>query len=259
MRRRPYRCSPGPVPLDAVLPDVWPDNNPEAEGALLLQAWCGIPDWSTWRHVTLIGRDPLAIEGIRHLLARHGNIRLRVHKSPPASGEALSEHTDVVIWVRTKADGLPDLASHVARLCRRYPMLRQLVVSDFLPAGMAGGPAPVAGVWMAGGREKVAVIDEFLKLVLNTTRRPGQVLTKRLSRMQWRVLLMRASGADTRAIAGVFGIAMKTVYIHETAIRERLGLQNRMEYAWLLRSMALITEAMPALKRRTPGGKEAKS
>ena len=259
MRRRPYRRGLGPVSLDAVLPDAWPDNNPETEGALLLQAWCGIPDWSTWRHVTLIGRDPLAIDGIRHLLARHGNIRLKVHKSPPASGEALSEHADVVIWVRTKADGLPDLAGHVAVLCRRYPTLRQLVVSDFLPTGMAGGPAPVAGVWMVGGREKVAVIDAFLKLVLNMKRRPGQVLTKRLSRMQWRVLLMRASGADTHAIAGAYGIGIKTVNLHETTIRQRLGLKNRVEYAWLLRSTALITEAMPALKRRTFGGKEVKS
>lgn len=255
MRRRPYRHGPGPVPLDAMLPDAWPKNDPKAEDAILLQARCGIPDWSMWRHVTLIGRDPLAIDGIRHLLARHGNIRLRVHKTPPAPGESLSEQTDVVIWVRTKSDGLPELAGHIAGFCRKNPMLRQLVISDFLPAGMTGGPAPVAGVWMVGGREAVAVIDEFLKQVLNTSRKPGQVLTKRLSRMQWRVLLMRASGADTRAIADAFGIAIKTVYLHEAAVRQRLGLQNRVEYTWLLRSVALIAETMPVLKQRSLAGK----
>ncbi len=198
--------------------------------------------------VTIISRDPLAAAGMRHMLSRVTPISLSTRYCIPQKINELSDQ-DVVIWIRMHHDGMPDLAGHVARLCRNTSTLKQLVISDALPVSFAPGPGPLSGVWMVRANESREMLYAMLREVIRAQRPNGPMLTKRLGRMQWRILLLRASGAATRAIAEVCGISVKTVSAHESAFRERLGVRGRLEYMWLLRSAALMQEAIPALCR----------
>ena len=257
MRRRPYRNVLKAALPDSSLPDAWPGVCvTEGRGIkgindeIFISAGY-VPEWGAWTRVTVIGHDSLAISGIRHLLAQYGNIRLKVYQHPPLLQEGLPEQPDVVIWVRTWPDGMPELAGYVIAFCRRYPTLRQLVISDFLPSGLCSGFSSIAGVWQVSGREKLTTIDSFLKLALLTPRRAGPLLKHRLSRMQWQIVLLRAAGANTDSITHACGLEMKKVYMLEATARQRLGVKNRVDYAWLLRSVERIAEAIPALKPKS--------
>ncbi|ELE9730698.1 hypothetical protein RM407_004401 [Enterobacter kobei] len=54
---------------------------------------------------------------------------------------------------------------------------------------------------------------------------------------------------DTSSIAQACGISIKTVSVHESALRERLGVSGRAEYAWLLRSVKQMQKVLPILGR----------
>lgn len=197
--------------------------------------------------VAIIARDPLAMAGMCHMLAQSAPDCVCTYSFIPDIG-MLVEH-DIVIWIRVHHDGMPDLAGHVAWLCRKSPGVRQLVISDSLPGGIPAGPGPLSGVWLARGSESREMLFALLRLVMQSPRPSGPVLTKRLGRMQWRVLLMRARGADTSTIADSCGISVKTVSVHESTLRERLGINRRSEYAWLLRSVIQMQKVVPALRR----------
>lgn len=197
--------------------------------------------------VAIIARDPLAMMGMRHLLARDEPVWLSTYNEIPDWSALL--YQDIIIWIRMHHDGMPDLAGHVARLCRNKPELKHLVISDSLPAAIPPGPGPLAGVWLARGNESREMLYALLRLVMRAPLPCGPMLTKRLGRMQWRVLLLRAAGASTPSIASRCGIAVNTVSVHESAIRERLGISGHAEYAWLLRSVAQMLAAVPALCR----------
>ncbi|MBM7016672.1 LuxR family transcriptional regulator [Enterobacter cloacae] len=201
----------------------------------------------SWVRVAIIARDPMAVMGVRHLLAGDEPVWLSRYSEIPDRSTLL--HQDIIIWIRMHHDGMPDLAGHVARLCRNKPQLKQLVISDALPAATPPGPGPLAGVWLVRGNESREMLYALLRLVMRAPLPCGPMLTKRLGRMQWRVLLLRTSGAATSCIASSCGIAASTVSVHESAIRERLGINGRSEYAWLLRSVAQMLAAVPALCR----------
>ena len=244
------------MPCGTPLPDGWP-GTPQSGGGrrvqdggaeLLVPGWIK-PDWANWIRVTVVGRDPHALAGVRHLLARCGAIRLRVLADIPPSAAGLGE-PDVVVWVRLRHDGLAELAGYVAALRRTHPQVRQLVISDALPAGLAGQACPLTGVWMATGQVRPDALYALLGRVLTTPAPRGPLLAPVLNLSQWRVLLLRAGGADTRRIAEACGTSVKTVSVHESAIRERLGLANRVEYAWLMRAAHNVMQAVPGLARR---------
>jgi len=246
--RRHRRPSDG---VSVLLPDTWPGllspskNDNEVNKALF--AGRRGSNGEAWVRVAIIARDPMAVMGMRHLLARDDPVWLSTYSEIP-DGNALL-HQDVIIWIRMHHDGMPDLAGHVAWLCRNNLELKQMVISDALPAATPPGPGPLAGVWLARGTESRDMLYALLRLMMRTPLSRGPMLTKRLGQMQWRVLLLRAAGADTNCIASKCGIAVNTVSVHESAIRERLGISGRSEYAWLLRSVALMLEAVPALCR----------
>lgn len=224
-----------------------PEGAPAPARHRTMQPGGGACDAQDWLRVTIVGRDPMAVTGMRYLLARHASVWLSVCTCVP--DEAALAGQDMVIWLRVHHDGMPDLAGHVASLCRLQPKVKQLVVSDFLPALTPPGPGPLSGVWMARGGENRDMLSALLRCIIRTPRVSGPLLTRRLGRMQWRILLLRAAGACTRGIAAICGMSPKTVSVHESAIRERLGLHGRVEYAWLLRSVALMQDAVPALRR----------
>lgn len=241
------------------LPDDWPGERiagarrvKDAGEELLVPDWIR-PEWATWTRVTLVGRDPWGVAGLRHLLARCGAVRLRVLKDIPAGDGKAGDlaQADVVVWLRLRGDGMPELSGHVARLRRQYPGIKQLVISDALPQNLAMGPGALSGVWTAHGRERHEALYGLLAAVLTAPPASGPLLSRMLNRSQWRVLLLRASGLNTRDIAQVCGIGYKTVSVHESAIRDRLGIMNRVEYAWLLRCVKLILAAVPGLMRGT--------
>lgn len=233
-----------------LLPDGWVGSSksgPSKGGDEVLLNGKDFTEKAGGNRVTVIGRDPLAMVGMRHMLARGEPVWLRTMRDIPENGELVGQ--DVVIWIRMRHDGMPDLVGHVARHCRNNPSLKQLIISDELPASIPPGPGPLSGVWLARGCETREMLYAMLHLILRSPPPTGPMLTKRLGRMQWRVLLLRASGVKTGAIADVCGISVKTVSVHESAIRERLGVSGRFEYAWLLRSVAQMQAAVPALCR----------
>ncbi|ELY5941252.1 response regulator transcription factor [Cronobacter malonaticus] len=234
-----------------LLPDSWSgplssgENGNEVKEMLLPGR--GSNNEEAWVRAAIIARDPMAVMGIRHLLARNEPVWLSTYSEIPDQSALLSQ--DIIIWIRMHHDGMPELAGHVARLCRNKPKLKQLVVSDALPVTTPPGPGPLTGVWLARGNESREMLYALLHLVMRAPIPCGPMLTKRLGRMQWRVLLLRAAGTDTHSIASRCGIAVNTVSVHESALRERLGISGRSEYAWLLRSVAQMLIAVPALCR----------
>lgn len=237
--------------VSMLLPDTWAgplsSGKHDRKVKEVLLPGRGGNNEDTWLRVAIIARDPMAVMGMRHLLARDEPVWLSTYSDIP-DGSALL-HQDIIIWIRMHHDGMPELAGHVARLCRNKPQLKQLVISDALPAATPPGPGPLTGVWLARGNESQEMLYALLRLVMRAPPPCGPMLTKRLGRMQWRVLLLRAAGAATPCIASSCGIAVNTVSVHESAIRERLGINGRSEYAWLLRSVAQMLAAVPALCR----------
>lgn len=247
-----------------VLPDDWPGDRLSSgrtrrvtDGCeeLLLPDWIK-PEWSSWTRVIIVGRDVWGITGIRHLLARCGAIRLRVLKNMPKDADL--EGANITIWLRLKNDGLPELSGHVAMLRRRFPQLKHFVISDALPRAMANGKSALSGVWIARGRENADALYQILSKAITAPSPAGPLLSRILSPTQWRVLLLRSAGMDTASIAEACTISYKTVSVLESAIRERLGITNRVEYAWLLRCIILVQAAVPGLARKmrkAPGRK----
>ncbi|EMQ7269366.1 TPA: LuxR family transcriptional regulator [Shigella flexneri] len=206
------------------------------------------PENTTWTNVTVIGLDLFAICGVCSLLKRVGGVKLQVFTSLPTDMNVLTD-SSIVIWVKMRHDGLPELAGHIVKVCRRYRLMRQLVISDAIPEGMTNDIGPLSRVWLTHGSAKVDILLSSLRKVLNAHCLPSPLFIKRLGRVQWRVLLLRAKGISTRKIAEICGIGLKTVSAHESAIRERLGTRNKSEYVWLVRNAQLIQQAIPALGR----------
>jgi hypothetical protein len=197
--------------------------------------------------VAIVGRDPLAVAGMRYLLIHETTVWLRIcnHVPPTAALTGL----DMVIWLRVHHDGMPDLAGHVTRLCRAASGVKQLVISDALPMRIPSGPGPFSRVWLARGSESCEMLSVLLRLVMKAPPAVTPLLKKRMGRVQWRVLSLRAAGVGTRDIARICSMSEKTVSVHESALRERLGVSGRSEYAWLLRSVAQMQAAVPGLFR----------
>ena len=242
---------------ELLLPDDWPGERikgarrvREAQEELLVPDWIH-PAWADWTRVTVIGRDPWAVTGMRHILARCGAIRLRVLRDIPAECKTGLNDTDVVVWLRLRNDGQSELSGHIARIRRTCPWIKQFVISDALPRNMARGPSALSGVWTAHAGEGCETLYSLLARVLTAPPPAGPLLSRMLNRSQWRVLLLRARGLNTKDIAATCRIGYKTVSVHESAIRERLGIENRAEYAWLLRSVSLIQTAVPGLARES--------
>ncbi|HEC2037743.1 TPA: LuxR family transcriptional regulator [Klebsiella oxytoca] len=240
--------------MGTILPDAWPGMQDEigrrvteGETEFLVPGWI-MPDWASWLNVTLVCPDPWAQTSVRNLLARSGAVRLRVVKNA-AAVVAEPGDPDMVVWVRLRHDGQPEIARHVAILRRIRPHARQLVISDAIPPGMSVERCPLTGVWLANGRECVSELYSLLTRALTAKPMLDMFRPNALSATQWRVLLMRAAGADTQAIIEASGMSYKTVSVHESAIRERLGLVNRAEYAWLLRAVSHTIAVMPGITR----------
>jgi len=184
---------------------------------------------------------------MRHLLAHGTSVWLRICNHVPSTAALIG--LDMVIWLRVHHDGMPDLAGHVTRLRRAAPGVKQLVISDALPMSIPSGPGPFSGVWLARGRESREMLSALLRLVMKAPPAVTPLLRKRMGRAQWRVLSLRAAGVGIRDIAKICGMSEKTVSVHESVLRERLGVSGRSEYAWLLRSVAQMQAAVPALCR----------
>lgn len=233
-----------------LLPDTWAGPytgrkvTPCRRGTIL--SGRGNSDEDSWLRVTIIGRDPLAVTGMHHILNELPFVWLNTLTCIPDEFE-FSEQ-DIVIWLRMRYDGMPELAGQVASLCRRHPGIKQLVISDLLPSLTPPGPGPLSGVWLARGTESCEILSALLRGMIRTPRN-GPLVSRRLGRMQWRILQLRAVGECTRSIADICGISVKTVSGHESLIRERLGIRGRLEYAWLLRSVVQIQTAVPGLFR----------
>lgn len=217
------------------------------EAALLTPQWIQ-SDWITCNRVTIIGRDPFAATGLRYLLARQGSVRLTfLHDIAELENDL--DSSELLIWIRVRDDGLPELAGTVAKLSRLFPKLKQLVISDSLPIKQPAGQTILSGVWQACARESVNILYRLLIYVLTCERRSEPLMRRRLGRMQSKVLFMRAEGVDARTIAKVCGIAVKTVRAHESMIKKRMYIINHKEYAWLLRSCLLLKQELPGIER----------
>lgn len=246
MKRRRPGCD-----AALLLPDNWPktrlNENVSSGVCETLQPGSMRSPAETWPRIAIIARDPFATIGIRYLLTSGPSVWLRTYDHVPA--ESALKDVDVVIWLRMHHDGLPDLAGHVVSLCRLRCRLKQLVISDLIPTGIPPGPGPLSGVWISRANECREMLSAMLRVVIRAPPPSGSILAKRLGRMQWRVLLLRAAGMDTSSIAQACGISIKTVSVHESALRERLGVSGRAEYAWLLRSVKQMQKVLPILGR----------
>lgn len=196
--------------------------------------------------VTLVGRNVWSLIGICHLLGRYEDVIFGVMHDLPKAVDELDK-SDVVVWLREKNDGFPELASLVVRLRRLRPDIKQLVVSDFIPAGLTEIHCPLSGVWVAHGRARTEMLIDLLDIVIAAPSRAGSLLSKTLSPGQWKVLQLRVAGFNANEIAQICRIGYKTVSVQESAIRYRLGLANRAEYAWLLRCVAALMDVAPGL------------
>ncbi|WP_270655281.1 helix-turn-helix transcriptional regulator [Enterobacter bugandensis] len=254
MRRNQRRKAPEMLSLGSALPDNWPGSRYEkgrhftdGEVECLTPGWI-MPDWAHWIRVTVVGRDPWALIGLRHLLARCGAVRLRILKDAPVRSETLADQ-DLVIWLRLRHDGQQEIARHVAIVRRASSKVRQLVISDAIPQGMRSDRCLLTGVWLANGTANIHEIYDLLSRTMTFRTEYGMFRKKILSAMQWRVLFLRAAGANTGTITALCGISYKTLNTHELAIRAKLGLANRIEYAWMLRAVSQVFSVIPALKR----------
>lgn len=247
-------------PSGLVLPDDWPGENlrgtqsrliRDGNEELLVPDWIR-SDWVSWKRVTVIGRDVWAVAGLKQMLARCGAVRLRLLTDVPETCDPALAKADLVVWLRMHHDGLPDLPGYVATLRRRHPLVRQLVISDALPQAMPSGTCALSGVLAVRGTASMEVIYDLLTRALTAPPATGPLLLKMLNRSQWRVLLFRAAGKSTAEIATGCNIGYKTVSVHESAIRDRMHITNRAEYAWLLRCVQQIRQVVPGLTRSRP-------
>lgn len=241
-----------------VLPDGWPGDPirgaqsrsvRDGSAEILMPNWIK-PDWASWKRVTVVGRDTWSVSGLRHILARSGAIRLTLLKDIPAQCDPALTQADLVVWLRMFGDGLPELSGHITVLRRRYPQVRQLVLSDALPRTMPPGFSALTGVLAVQASASTEDIYELICRALKLPPVTGPLLSKVLNRSQWRILLLRAAGKSIMEIVAICGISYKTVNTHEAAIKKRMHISNRVEYAWLLRSVQQMQQAVPGLTRR---------
>lgn len=80
-------------------------------------------------------------------------VKLQVFTSLPTDMNVLTD-SSIVIWVKMRHDGLPELAGHIVKVCRRYRLMRQLVISDAIPEGMTNDIGPLSRVWLTHGVQK---------------------------------------------------------------------------------------------------------
>lgn len=197
--------------------------------------------------INIICFDPLARVGISHLLKKLPFIELNTSDYIPELSVLADNH--IVIWLRVRNDGMPDLAGYVVRVCRQLPYIKQLVISDALPYTTPPGQGPLSGVWLARGTESVDMLLALCRELIRVPQSFGPLLKPRLGPMQWRILQLRAAGIDAKNIATICRISVKTVSAHESLLRDKLGVKCRVEYFWLLRSVANIFAEIPALCR----------
>ncbi|MBF7997771.1 helix-turn-helix transcriptional regulator [Rahnella laticis] len=238
-----------------LLPDDWSGGHLDSRSEPI-PSWFH-ERWSGLKTVTIICTNNLAIEGLRHVLAGHARVRVRVFSKLPAPG--VWERSDTIIWMREKFDSLPELIGVVLRIRLTYPTVRQLVISDFLPLGLTRlHRSPLNGVILAWGKDDVSVLHEKIVQLMSGGVPRGLLFDGALSPSQWSVLFQIATGANTQEISAMNGIAIKTVITHRMQAMGRLGLRSRIELAYILRCVRQMQTLMPIISRTVSRGLKKK-
>ncbi|MGQ7790168.1 helix-turn-helix transcriptional regulator [Shigella flexneri] len=212
------------------------------------------PENTTWTNVTVIGLDFFAICGVCSLLKRVGGVKLQVFTSLPTDMNVLTD-SSIVIWVKMRHDGLPELAGHIVKVCRRYRLMRQLVISDAIPEGMTndmGSFPSMAYSWECKSGYFIIFITEGVKCSLFA----WSFVYKTPGKSAMEGSFTPREGISTRKIAEICGIGLKTVSAHESAIRERLGTRKKVSSVWLVRNAQLIQQAIPRREEMRQGMKD---
>lgn len=182
--------------------------------------------------------------GLRFLLERFSCRLLTIYPTLD-----VHEERDALIWVRERFDSLQELAHAVITLRRTRPTGREPIISDYLPQGLAQINQLLSGVQLAKGQEKTPQLKKIIYISINKLNVTAPLLNHVLSPGQWRVPSQMAAGACSHEISALNGIAIKTVLAHRTNAMLKLGLNNSVELAFVLRGIHQIQATIPAIWR----------
>lgn len=248
--------------LQAFIPDGWPGTpltgtpmrtiSAAGDEYLLISGRQLIQ--SHWRNVVIVSPDPLAVTGIRWMLAPLCPVRLRTFSDPSLLASMLSQgqiyRPDIVIWIQLRDGGMTDMAEYVLSLRRRLPHLRQIVISDSIPPALYGRNL-VGRVTILSPKASPLTVTQALRACLEgDSDQSCRLFPERLlTRAQWRVIALLSAGNTPALVAAQLNVNVKTVLLHRASAMRRLRLKGRPAEAWVINNMRAVLSILPIRER----------
>lgn len=186
-----------------------------------------------WGKMAIVCENAWYATGLIHLLNGIGEGYLAFFTRHPS--DAVLSNYDMVIWVQERFDQQSEIFDLSLKLKKVQPLIRQLIISDYLPSGLTQMHKSIHGILIAKGQDDIKNIVRKIKQLISGKAVPHLSLEEMLSPRQWWVINLLAIGANSHEIAKITNTTVKNVLANRMEIVKLLGLRNRLELAMVLR------------------------
>lgn len=222
------------------LPGTWPgklNNNihtvQQEDGTECFLHASKNPNISQLRKVMVICTDSFANYGIRYVLQDLSNLHFnQVNDLTNILTRAKSFNPDVIIMVPNTDLEKYQVFKAIITLRQQLSKARILVISpenDLL--------CHMAAFWQFSHLAATAtpdalnrVIERILNMPVIKALHPFKLLTPQ----QWRTLSLISQGLKLCQVADIMHVSTKTIYTHKLRAMKRLGIQTRIQEAWMM-------------------------
>ncbi|HAV1840552.1 TPA: hypothetical protein JG919_003841 [Enterobacter hormaechei subsp. steigerwaltii] len=205
---------------------------------------------SHWRNVVIVSTNPLAVTGIRWMLAPLCPVRLKTFNDPSVltsiPSYKLADRPDIVVWLQLRDGGMTDIAEHVLVMRRRLPGLRQIIISDSIPADLYGRNLIDRVNILSPKATPLDITQALQSCLLEETGHPCRLFPERLlTHAQWRVLVLLSTGKTPASVASLLHLSAKTILLHRASAMRRLRLKGKPAEAWVIKNMRAVLSILP--------------
>lgn len=204
-----------------------------------------------WKNIAIVSRNNIAIHGVRSVFRGLYPLRVQIFSDACAMRESILErkdfHPEIIIWIDSKTDFIPGMATLLIQISRRLPAIQQLVISECIPVELAILPR---GVRVVSLTTPISELTAIMKNCLIPRECAGKLFPRHfMTPGQWRIIRLLMKGLSAKEVAAQISISPKTVWGREEEVMRRLNLQGHAQKAWFYRSIAELLIAMPGLGR----------
>lgn len=195
------------------------------------------PDMTS-KEFLMIGMDNYLNSGVRHCLASHESIRLKVIKNlkkneiPSVSGEV-----DVLIVTENIDFNAGCILQMISSLRELNSRTKVMIVSHGSYNFFNTLAENWKGIWNVSSTDSMSVFEDTLNALMNGDEIFAPPLESLFTCRQWQTLNLLSQGIGVTKAAAMMGISVKTVSLHKKLALAKMEAENKVYQAYVINAV----------------------